>query len=259
VNVQSGEHKDVTVTKKEWGFFGYEGKKTIPCPERVIAEPRYELRRLCKLWKNVDGSELRAQWVLWGWVPPPSEKDWKQSFGDALDYGMYSKGSYEPVTVAGVIAAMRERRKIPGVDLTREFVRLIVAASKIGIAERNRAWEENRAKEEKAKRLFAKEMLMDKMGKLDFGTKAGLLPGKKAGVILPTPEFMKWGGRDQLYLEGKNRLEKMMMLNTGGGGGIVLPEDVAGKAGKVKGGESADQESKKLIVKDRRSIVGKEK
>jgi hypothetical protein len=182
VDVPEGEHEPVTVTTD-----GVE--ETIPCPERVIAEPCYELRRLVTLWKNTDGTPIRHQWLLWGWVPPPAREVWEQTYGDGLDYAEYANGSYEPITVAGVVAVMRKRRMIPTMDLTMEFCRLLVESQKITYAQKMSEWARLQEIAKAHKHSEAVDMLKDKMGNLNFGTKASLLPGRKGSVSfngLPT-------------------------------------------------------------------------
>lgn len=241
VDVGEGKHQPVTVTmtgevvqssalerlmnreESVPNFASMEETRTISCPESVIAEPCYELRRLVTLWKNPDGSPIRQQWLLWGWVAPPSPETWEQTYGDSLDYGEYSNGTYEPVTVAGVVAVIRKRRTLPTMDLTVEFCRLLEASREISYTQKMSEWWRLRKLDEVTKHTNAVDFLKDKMGNLNFGTKASLLPGRKAAV--------SFGGLPKMLSRSSPSRERSSR-------------------------ESQESESSELIIKERRSIVG---
>ena len=225
VNVADGKHHLVVTVTDYTTEDGSEVKAESLCPESVTAEPCYEMRRLCTLWKNTDGTPIRDQWMLWGWVPPPDLTSWKQTFGDMLDYGEYASGTFEPVTVAGCVAVLRKRRQLPTMDLTVEFCRLLDVSRTISYQEKLSRWYDTMAAEKKQKHTNAVDMLKDKMGNLNFGTKASLLPGRQGSI--------SFGGLTPILEARTTRAERSR------------------KNGEI--------ESTKLIVKDRRSIVGIDK
>lgn len=143
-----------------------------------IPRPRWEMRRVLLFNKN--------QWILCKWVPPPSQRDWDESFGGDLPWP--SQGSYYPVGDARKVIAIVEGQE-PFIQTTEMMIREIKELRSLSPLERKAKWE--REDEERERKRMSQ--LEDQVGDaLTFNLGE---PGKKSdfsfGGIGSSPHLRK--------------------------------------------------------------------
>lgn len=134
----------------------------FPGCKLTIPRPRWVRRRI--LLHN------RNQWIFCKWVPPPSRKDWEESFGGDLPWP--SEGNYLPVGDARKVISIVEGQE-PFLQTTEMMIREIKELRSLSPQERKVKWE--REDEEREKEKLSQ--LMDKVG--DAFTFNLSEPGKK--------------------------------------------------------------------------------
>lgn len=156
------------------------------CNKAVIAEPVYAIIRRMHGYTNKDGSPIEYQWVLWGWVPPPTPDEWNAQFGTLLDFAEYANGAYEPVTLGTLIACVRTQHEAPTMDTTWFFIRKFRERERISTEQLIRMG----AAQERVRRLQRlaniKDRYVDKVSSMGGRS----IPGKKGQVAYQSgPRF----------------------------------------------------------------------
>jgi hypothetical protein len=129
VRIRSGEGNAMDQRALEWdnrcqcGLNLADDAHSPDCSQVIIKEPVYALIRRMHGYTNRDGRPIENQWVLGGWVKPPTPEAWNVQFGTLLDYHEYANGAYEPVTLGTVIACIRKPFEAPTPDTTWFFIR----------------------------------------------------------------------------------------------------------------------------------------
>ena len=131
--------------------FGSDPHHRNDCPGIMQPIVVYKMARVVQGFINSDGKDVRNQYFLATWQPPPSRWSWEQMFGKNLPYDFYQAGFYVP-TQSGTTVEMKDGGvKFVTIAVGAEhdppdinFTRMLIAKSrefaerKLEIMERNR-------------------------------------------------------------------------------------------------------------------------
>lgn len=137
----------------------------------IDIQPKYELRKAA--------SYLNRQWVVCKWMDPGSESQWREQFGQHIEYPR--NGIYFPSNVYLEEGINPWDTDQDGVTVTHYIIRLIKEQAKKSLADLKAEGEAILANREKANDHRIDEILGDVM--LPFGHEPGT---RNSGVSLPS-------------------------------------------------------------------------